>query len=203
MTSLIFDQLLEKQIKAERRAAGSDRYDEVWEGICMMAPMPNDEHQELVMGLSSLIHEMIGRPGLGSVRPGVNVSDRETDWTQNYRVPDVAVFLNDGQAVNHGTHWQGGPDFVVEVASVDDRTRDKLPFYETINVRELLLIDRNPWGLELHRLEAKSLRLVGRSDAQLSGELQSGILPLTLRLVAAEPRPRIEVTADGTQRQLV
>ena len=38
-------------------------------------------------------HAVVDAGGLGEAFPGVNVSDRSDDWTQNYREPDVAVFL--------------------------------------------------------------------------------------------------------------
>ena len=137
MTTLITDPDLEQRLQAERRALGADRYDEVWEGTYMMARMPNDEHQQLVNRFAAIFQDAIDWPGLGHVRPGVNVSDRIDDWQNNYRVPDVAVFLNGGHAENRGAFWYGGPDFAVEVISPDDRTLEKLPFYEMVRVREL------------------------------------------------------------------
>ncbi len=91
----------------------------------MMTSMPNDEHQEIASRLTLIFEEVVGWPGLAKVRPGVNVSDRKSDWKQNYRVPDVAVFMNDGLAQNCDTYWLGGPDFAVEILSPDDRTRQK------------------------------------------------------------------------------
>ena len=71
----------------------------------MMAPMSNDEHQQIVNRFASIFQDAIDWPGLGDVRPGVNVSDRIENWKDNYRVPEVAVFLRDGTAVNHGAFW--------------------------------------------------------------------------------------------------
>ena len=115
MPTLILDALLEERLLAERAASGADRFDEVWEGIYMMAPMPNDEHQQIVNRLAAIFQEVIDWPGLGHVRPGINVSDRKENWTDNYRVPDVAVFLESGTAENCDAFWFGGPDFAVEV----------------------------------------------------------------------------------------
>jgi hypothetical protein len=119
MATMIRDVELEQRLQAERAACGADRYDEIWEGVYVMAPMPNDEHQMLVNALASILQEVVGWPGLGHVRPGVNVSDRVDDWRQNYRVPDVAVFLNDTQAVNHNAFWFGGPDLANNVRVSD------------------------------------------------------------------------------------
>jgi len=193
MTTLITDRDLEQRLQAERRAVGADRYDEVWEGTYMMAPMPNDEHQQLVNRFASIFQDVIDWPGLGHVRPGVNVSDRIDDWQDNYRVPDVAVFLNGGDAENRGAFWLGGPDFAVEVISPDDRTREKLPFYEMVGVREVLLVHRQPWCLELFGRRDDQLSVTGQSTIENGETIVSDVLPFSLRLVPGEDRPQIEV----------
>ncbi len=78
MTALVLDSWLEARLKEERRQSGADRYDDVWEGVYTMAPMPTNEHQQIVT------------------------------------------------------------DFLVEITSPDDRTREKLPFYSRIGVAELV-----------------------------------------------------------------
>src|SRR3990172_5790454 len=138
MVSMITDPMLEDELVAQRQRTGADRYDEVWDGVYVMAPLADDEHQALVSGITAVLHVAVGWAGLGEVRPGVNVTDREDDWKQNYRCPDVVVFTNDTQAENRGTHWLGGPDFVVEIASPHDRSREKLAFYAAVGTRELL-----------------------------------------------------------------
>ena len=100
-----------------------------------------------------------------------------------------------------GAYWLGGPDFAVEVISRHDRSRKKFDFYAKVGVRELLLVDRKPWALELYRLQDGKLALVGKSDLDHPEILASEVLPLSFRLVAGNPRPRIEVAhADGIQR---
>ena len=193
MVALITDRDLEAQLKAERMAAGADKYDEVWEGTYVMAAMPNNEHQDLVGGLTAVFHQVVRWPGLGDVLPGANVSDRE-DWKENYRCPDVTVFLKGTHAENRDTFWLGGPDFAVEVVSPGDPTRKKLPFYESVGTRELLIIDRDPWQLELFRLKGKKLVSAGECALDAAQPLASTVLPFTFRLVAGEERPQIEVT---------
>jgi len=127
------------------------------------------------------------------VRPGVNISDRIDDWQGNYRVPDVAVFLNGGHAVNRGAFWYGGPDFAVEVISPDDRTREKLPFYEKVRVREVLLVNRQPWRLELFGGQDDELVGGGQSTVENGATIVSNVLPFSFRLVSGEDRPQIEV----------
>ncbi|MCO6454236.1 MAG: Uma2 family endonuclease [Pirellulaceae bacterium] len=201
---MIHDQELERRLHAQRRQAGSDRYDEVWEAVCITAPMPNTEHQEIVSRLCFVLQETLGWAGPGIVLPGVNLSDRQgDDWHQNYRVPDIALRLADGHAVDCGTHWSGAVDLLVEVVSRGDLSRDKLPFYSRLGVRELLVVDRDPWQLELYHPARQGASLVSRvaaGDAPMASEL----LPLAFGFLAAEPRPKILVLhlQDGRNWQI-
>ena len=195
MPMLVTDPRLEERLKAEREASGADRYDEVWEGVYMMTPIPNTEHQYLVGRLTALLVEVIGGPELGIVCPGVNLSRADIeDWTQDYRVPDVAVLLHGSRGKDCDTHWRGGVDFLIEVTSPGDRTREKIPFYSRIGVVELLLLDRESWTLELHRREKDQLQKVGQSTVDAGQVLSSAAVPLTFQLVPGDPRPQINVT---------
>lgn len=193
MALLVTDPSLEERLIAERQASGGDRFDEVWEGTYVMAPLPNDEHQDIQTGLATLFRIVIDWPGAGLVRAGVNVSDREEGWEHNYRCPDVVVFMKGTSARNCDTHWVGGPDFAVEVRSPGDRTREKLPFYASVNVRELLVVERRPWSLELYRLTDGELAPAGRSTVDDPQALSSDVIPFSFRLIPASPRPTIEV----------
>jgi Uma2 family endonuclease len=205
MAMMVLNRLVEEHLKAERAEKGLDGYDEVWEGIYMMAPLADDEHQDLQTGLGAVFKIAVGWPGIGIVRTGVNVSDREQGWSHNYRVPDIAVFLPGGVGRNCRTHWVGGPDFAIEIVSPGDRSRDKLDFYSTNRVRELLLIDRDPWRLELYRASSAGvLELAGQSAPAGSGRLASSLLPLSFAFLQGAPRPQLEIAhADGVQRWLV
>lgn len=205
MTMVVLDPFIARQYLDQRRASGNDRWDEVWDGVYMLTPNPNIEHQEIAGRLMMLVlGPLVEMPGLGHVYQGVNVSDRRDDWTRNYRCPDVAVYLEGNPAEPMGTYWLGGPDFAVEIVSADDRSRDKLGFYASVGVRELLLVDREPWALELHRLEGGRLGLVGTSRPGGPDWLESGTLPVRFRLTAGEGRPRIAVErVGGPERWLV
>ena len=166
MATIIRDTELEQRLQAERAACGADRYDEVWEGVYVMSSMPNDEHQMIVNELTSILQDLIGWPGLGHVRPGVNVSDRTEGWQANYRVPDVAVFLNQTKAKNHSSFWFGGPDLAIEVVSPNDQTLDKVDFYAAVATRELLVIHRDPWQLALYCLTSQGLQVQTSATAE-------------------------------------
>lgn len=202
MPVYLTDPDLEEQLKAEREVSGGDRYDEVWDRVTFMPPLANIEHQALGTDLAIVYHLAVGEAVRGRVfAGGVNISDREDNWKHNYRCPDVSIFLPENPARDCGTHWWGGPDFATEIVSRWHRTREKLPFYASIRVRELLVVDRDPWALELHRLEQGQLLSVGKTDLNHPSILISTVLPLTFGLLPGIPRPRIEVRhQDGVRR---
>ena len=204
MVAVINDPELQKRLIAHRRRTGSDRYDEVWEGVYMMAPAANLEHQDLATGIAMAIRLAVQVPGFGLVYQGVNVSDRRNGWKKNYRVPDVAAFLDGTKAVKCKAVWVGGPDFAVEIISPFDRTREKLEFYAKVGTRELLLVDRHPWALELYRLSDGAMAEVGRSTLERPDRLDSAAVPLSWRLIEGGERPQIEILhSDGAQRWVV
>lgn len=201
MVAEIHDAWLEEKIIQDRQDRGIDQFDETWDGTYVIYSPKDNDHQKIRGDLTSILYISFDLPGLGLVLPGANVSDQEVDWTKNYRCPDVVVFLDDTQAENRDTHWLGGPDFAVEIVSPGDRTREKLGFYAKVNTRELLIVDRDPWGLELFRLADGKLVSVGTSTLENAESLSSEVVPLRLRLTAGEQRPQIEVShADGEQR---
>jgi Uma2 family endonuclease len=196
---MVLDRDMLRRIVARRKRTGADRWDEVWDGVYMIMPLPNDEHQDIVAELLITFREALGRgPRL---RPGVNVSDRDRHWKRNYRGPDLVVFLEGTTAVNRDSYWLGGPDFAVEVVSKGDRSRAKLAFYAKVNVRELLLVDRFPWSLELYRNVGGAMELVGRSTIEEPSALASEVLPLSFALRPGEARPVIEVAERGGDRR--
>jgi Uma2 family endonuclease len=200
MTTVIHDPLVAERLRAERGASGADRYDEVWENVYMMAPMPNHEHQVLVGRFTRVLDEIVTDAEAGDVVPGVNVSDRVDGWETNFRVPDVAVFLKTTSAVNHDQFWCGGPDFLVEIVSPHDQTGQKLGFYGAVKTRELLVVDRDPWRIDLFRHDGDSLRRVATSQVGEGVWLESQVLGLRLRLQSGTDRPHIEVQHTATGR---
>jgi Uma2 family endonuclease len=195
---LVLDEDISEDLIRERRRLGNDRYDEVWDGVYVMPPLASNFHQDLVGDLYAMTREVVYLEGRGRVQPGANVSDRNEDWKENFRVPDVVVVLNDGTAIDRGTHWQGGPDFLVEVESPGDDTEEKLPFYSQIRVREVLIIHRDSRKLKLLRLndgeftEVEPAKLAGRSW------LCSEVVRLAFRRVRVRGRPRTVVCrTDG------
>jgi len=164
MATLVTDPYIEEELLERRRACRGDRFDEVWDGVYVMAPLANVEHMQLMGSLSAAFISAFAKQPEVRVFPGVNVSDSKEDWKRNYRCPDVAVVLPGSRAIDCDTFYFGGPDFVVEIASDYDRSREKFDFYAEVGVREMMLVARNPWQLELYRLIGAKLILVGNSD---------------------------------------
>jgi Uma2 family endonuclease len=193
MTILINDPDVEDQLLADRRAKGLDRYDEVWEGVYVMSPLANNEHQKLALRLASIMDTVIDLEMEGTSYCGCNVSDQEHDWKFNYRCPDVAVFLRDTTAQDRGAFWQGGPDFAIEITSERDKTWDKLDFYAKVEVRELLIVERDPWELVLLRLQNGKMTEITRGNLAADTVIHSAFVPFGFRLMMRNQRPTIEV----------
>ncbi|MGQ9574246.1 MAG: Uma2 family endonuclease [Thermoguttaceae bacterium] len=201
MAILVTDPVWENRLRLEREKSGADRYDELWEGVYMMAAMPDVEHQQIVTRVCSILEQTVGQPGLGEVLAGVNLSEDDIDWLSDYRVPDVAVSLRGGKAKSRGTHWTGAVDFLVEVTSPGDRTEEKIPFYSRIGVIELLIVDRASWTLQLYRHAEDRLQKVAESRPPAGEVLSSTTVPLSFRLVAGADRPQIEIAHLPSGRQ--
>jgi Uma2 family endonuclease len=131
----------------------------------------------------------------------VNLSDCGDGWKQNYREPDVAVLLRSTKAVDCGTHWRGAADFLVEIISPGERTREKIPFYSSLGVVELLIVDRDPWALELYRHQDGQLTKIGQSTLAAREVLTSQTVGLTFQLLPGETRPQIQVTHPASGRE--
>jgi Uma2 family endonuclease len=185
-----------KRMIRERRKFGGDRYDEIWDGVYVMSPLADNQHQFLATGLVVVLATALGSQV--QVFAGCNVSDRPKRWQKNYRCPDVAVFLPGNPAEDRETHWYGGPDFAIEIMSRNDRSREKFDFYFKVGVRELLLISRRPWRLELYRRDQSQWNNVGYSALGdgAANILHSEVLQLGFRLVKGPARPQIEVSRN-------
>jgi len=201
MAALILDKWLERQIIARRRRLGIDRFDEVWDGVYVMTPPGDIEHFGATNDLAAVLTMAVKWAGLGEVFAGVAISDRKEGWEKNFRVPDVTVFLKGNQAEDCGTHWFGGPDLAIEVVSPKDRSRKKIPFYEKVGTRELLIIDRRPWRLTLFRLIDGKLCDIGQSTLDAPQTVTSEVVPLSFQLTATAERPAILVKHLRDNRQ--
>jgi Uma2 family endonuclease len=139
----------------ERRQAGADAWDEVWEGLLHMVPAPSCRHQRFGLRLGAALLPVAEGEGLVAsyetalYRPGAG--DRD------YRVPDL-VFARPEHASVRGV--EGRAELVVEILSPGDETYDKLDFYREVGVQEVLVADPESCTVELFVLRANRLRAV-------------------------------------------
>ena len=202
MALMVLDQETTEQILERRRAQGNRARDEVWDGVTYIMPEPDNEHQDLsyLFGLYFGIAVLLRGPG-GRINPTSNLSDSVVNWKQNYRNPDLAYFAPSTEAEDHGTFWHGGPDFLLEVVSSGDMSRDKLDFYASIGTREVLVLDRDPWRLELYQLRRGKLRPAGTAKPGDGQALASHVVPLTFALVRGRPRPKIRLAHTESKQE--
>lgn len=198
---LILDQGVSRELIRERKRHGTDRYDEVWEGVYVMPSQPANVHQGHVALLVAVLWEVIVLEGRGRVFPGANVTDRRDKWKKNFRVPDVVVVLNGSRAVDCLTHWFGGPDFLIEIRSPEDDVEAKLPFYSKIGVRELLVVDRDQLTFHLYRHDGHALVLVGESAGAGAPWLASEVVPLAFRCKSTKSAAAADIKrTDGKKK---
>jgi Uma2 family endonuclease len=121
------DELFER-----RRRSGLDRLDEVWEGVLHMIPAPGLEHARIAQQLAVLLDNPAQAAGLVPAMHESNLGDSE----QDFRVPDGGLHRPGAAGV-----WLSTAALVVEIVSPGDETWDKLPFYATHQVDEILIVD--------------------------------------------------------------
>lgn len=197
MPRMILPSIEFRDIIRDRRERRIDRKDEVWNGVYVIAPIRDNVHFQLNSSLGFALIEALGGRENAKVLLGGNITDRQDHWTKNYRCPDLLVFLPGCSAEPRVSHYFGGPDFAVEILTPNDRSRKKFEFYAKVGVRELLIVDRDPWKLELHRLDQGKLTLVGVQALDDPQPLRSEVLQLSLQLAPGQPRPEIVITRDG------
>ena len=198
MPVMIYDPMYETHVRTVRSAQSPNARDEVWDGVLVMPPRANNEHQSMVMKFTLAFSHAVDFEVGDSVLPGCNVSDRDVGWTENYREPDAAVYLTTNLAKDSNTHRVGGPDLAVEIACPGEDPRLKLDFYAKVNTRELLIVERDPWSVEMYQLQSGKLVLAGTSDLANPAVLASGALPLTFQLQSGAARPAILITHTAT-----
>ena len=173
---------------AERRRTGADRWDESWDGVLHMVPPPSGWHQNRGSRLLIVLAPLAESLGLvATYETGVH---RPGHVDRDYRIPDL-VFARPDRFGDRGV--TGGPELVVEILSPGDETYEKLPFYESLGTREVLVVNPDTRAVELFALRDGRLAAVARDDA---GAVRSAVLGVTFVVVAG---PRLRLTwAGGT-----
>jgi len=119
-----------EELIRSRRRTGADRFDEVWEGDLHMNPAPRIDHGDVAVQLTARMLPLARRRGL-RVTDGFNLGVAD-----DFRIPDAGVHRERQHAVYVPT-----AALVVEVLSRGDETYEKLPFYATHGVDEVVIAD--------------------------------------------------------------
>jgi Uma2 family endonuclease len=157
-----FEELLER-----RRRSGLDRFDEVWDGVLHMVPAPSGPHSSVEWQLARLLGPLADQAGL---HPGgqFNLGEGEHD----YRVPDGGLHREPPL-----TTWYQTAALVVEIVSPGDESWEKLPYYASHGVDEVLIVDPTARSVDWLGLRDGEYRPIARSSLieMSAGELAEQI----------------------------
>lgn len=142
-----------------RRRAGVDRLDEVWDGVRHLVPGPSFEHARISQQLAVLLGPLASAAGLQAAISEFNLGESEDD----FRVPDGGLHRPGAAGV-----WLSTAALVVEILSPDDETWQKLPFYASHAVDELLIVD------PMHR----TVSWLGLREGEYHAVSRSGLIAL-------------------------
>jgi Uma2 family endonuclease len=150
----------------ERRSSDASQWDEMWNGVLHMAPVPNRVHQRFAHDLHNLLQLRWGDPIGGQVDQEVNVvapADEER-WTENYRIPDLVLVPSGRAHIDKIEYMVGAPLVCIEIRSPKDESYQKLPFYFDLGVPEVWIIHRDTKKPEVFLRGDSEYRLQSSDD---------------------------------------
>ena len=181
-----------------RKKTGADRWDEMWEGVLHMPPMPSRKHQDFEGELETWLRIYWARPKGNRVFHNVNLASIG-GWPGDYRVPDLVLLTPDCFHIDYDEYFEGPPTAVVEIRSPGDESLEKLPFYAKLGVPETWVIDRDTKSPTIYRLVGDDYE---PQLADTHGWIRSIATGISLR-AEGEGRLAIQLTGDpGTCRLL-
>jgi Uma2 family endonuclease len=170
----------------ERRRLGLDVFDEVWGGVLHMVPPPSGEHQRLASEMLMVL--------LAAAKVRRLVASHETGMfaeSDDYRIPDLIVSRPE-HCSRRGV--DGTAELVVELHSPHDEADEKLPWYATRGVTEILVVDPPTRSFELYRSE-QGVPVPVSPDGD--GGITLKTLGVRLSTVASTDGPRLRLESDG------
>lgn len=135
----------------QRQRTGADMWDEMWEGVLHMPPMPTPEHQELEGEIETWLRLNWARPNGNKVYHQINLAP-VGKWPNDYRIPDLLLLTSAEFPIIREQCFEGAPLVVVEIRSPRDESLDKLEFYARLGVPEAWIIDRDARSPEVYQL---------------------------------------------------
>lgn len=160
----------------ERRRLGLDLFDEMWEGELHMVPPPTSGHQSTGTDLLVVLVPIALAVGLRMLYE-TGLYDPDVADHSSYRVPDLSVF---DPAILSARGIEGAAHLVVEIRSPGDESYDKLPYYERLGVREVLIVDPSERTVRLWTNRPDGL---SETTPDADGGVTLGCLPVTLTAV--------------------
>jgi len=134
-----------------RKRTGIDRWDEMWEGVLHMPPMPNRYHQDLEWAMETWLRTFWARPRGNRVYHQINLAS-VGGWPNNYRIPDLVLLTPDRFEIDLNEYFEGPPTAVVEIHSPGDEAYEKFDFYAALGVPEVWVIQRDTRAPEVYTL---------------------------------------------------
>lgn len=138
---------------ARRKKLGLDLHDEVWEGVYHVAPYASARHAYIDQQAAVLLDRYARSAGL-VVTDAFNLGGPD-----DFRVPDRGLH----RGIPEGA-WVPTAAAVVEILSADDESLNKLPFYASRGVEEVLIFDPDTHEVGIYVLKQGSLVRSSRSD---------------------------------------
>jgi hypothetical protein len=164
-----------------RRRWGADRWDEMWDGVLHVVPMPSGVMQRFNTNLFETLAPLAKAKGL---RPRYTLGLFRTE--DDYRVPRQS-YCRPEQLQERGAE---GAELILEMRFSGDETYEKIDFYSERGVREMLVADPEERRVELFRAIDGRLTPVHPGP---DGGNTSEVLGVTLRTVDG----KLEITWDG------
>jgi Uma2 family endonuclease len=150
----------------EHKNSDASQWDETWNGVLHVPPVPNGMHQDFEHELTSYLKRRWGKPNRGLVRHQVNLTsiDDPVDWMTDYRIPDIVMVDRARLHIDKNTYMVAAPLVAIEIYSSGDESYAKLPFYATLEVTEVWVIDRDEKTVEVRALNEKGQYRLLKAD---------------------------------------
>jgi len=181
-----------------RLRTGADRWDEMWEGVLHMPPMPSRGHQDLEGEMETWLRTYWARPGGNKAYHQINLAS-PGGWPKDYRIPDLLLLTPERFDIDHDEYFEGAPEVVVEIRSPGDEAVEKMPFYAKLGVPEVWFVDRDTKTPQLFVLAEGEYREQAPDD---DGWLRSGATGIRFR-GEADQKLAMQIIDDQSTRQLL
>lgn len=187
------------EILESRKRTGADRWDEVWDGVLHMPPMPTNRHQGFEGELEDYVRGWWARPRKAKVFHQVNLASVGGWPDKDYRIPDLLFLTPERFHIDKDEHFEGWPDGVVEIHGPGDEAYEKLEFYRDLGVPEVWIIHRDTKEPEIYLLKRKTYK---KQKPTADGWVRS---PLTRLEMRSNKRGKLcirRVGDDGSRAEL-